>query len=116
MARMVDKPIAGLLADLKSRGLLEQTLMVWTSEFGRTSHGRSGNGRGIHRLILSVLLSPFASLQGSDAKRHRPQYIGRLFTASAGTACITSQCSAILPFATRKMSTMTISGLSPIFG
>jgi len=32
----VDKPIAGLLADLKSRGLLEQTLVVWASEMGRT--------------------------------------------------------------------------------
>ena len=45
MARMVDKPIGGLLADLQSRGLLESTLVVWTSEFGRTSYGQSGNGR-----------------------------------------------------------------------
>jgi hypothetical protein len=45
MAKMVDKPIAGLLADLKSRGLLDSTLVVWTSEFGRTSYGQSGNGR-----------------------------------------------------------------------
>jgi hypothetical protein len=44
-AHMVDKPIAGLLADLKARGLLETTLLVWTSEFGRTSYGESGNGR-----------------------------------------------------------------------
>lgn len=44
-ARAVDKPIAGLLADLASRGLLESTLVVWTSEFGRTSYGQSGNGR-----------------------------------------------------------------------
>ena len=44
-AAAVDKPIAGLLADLKSRGLLDQTLVVWTSEFGRTSYGQSGNGR-----------------------------------------------------------------------
>jgi hypothetical protein len=44
-ARQVDKPIAGLLADLKSRGLLDTTLVVWTSEFGRTSYGQSGNGR-----------------------------------------------------------------------
>ncbi|HXW69837.1 MAG TPA: DUF1501 domain-containing protein [Methylocella sp.] len=41
----IDKPIAGLLTDLKSRGLLDQTLVVWTSEFGRTSYGQSGNGR-----------------------------------------------------------------------
>jgi hypothetical protein len=45
MAKMVDKPIAGLLADLKDRGLLDSTLVVWTSEFGRTSYGQSGNGR-----------------------------------------------------------------------
>jgi len=44
-AKMVDKPIAGLLHDLKERGLLETTLVVWTSEFGRTSYGQSGNGR-----------------------------------------------------------------------
>ncbi len=35
-AQSVDKPIAGLLTDLKSRGLLEQTLVVWGGEFGRT--------------------------------------------------------------------------------
>ena len=45
MAKMVDKPIAGLLHDLKERGLLDTTLVVWTSEFGRTSYGQSGNGR-----------------------------------------------------------------------
>jgi len=44
-ARMVDKPIAALLADLKERGLLETTLVVWTSEFGRTPWGESGDGR-----------------------------------------------------------------------
>jgi hypothetical protein len=44
-ARMVDKPIAALLADLKVRGLLDSTLVVWTSEFGRTSYGQSGTGR-----------------------------------------------------------------------
>ena len=44
-ASAVDKPIAGLLADLKDRGLLDSTLVVWTSEFGRTSYGQSGTGR-----------------------------------------------------------------------
>lgn len=44
-ARAVDKPIAGLLADLKDRGMLDSTLVVWTSEFGRTPYGQSGNGR-----------------------------------------------------------------------
>jgi len=45
MTRSVDKPIAGLLADLKSRGLLDTTLVVWTSEFGRTPYGQTGDGR-----------------------------------------------------------------------
>lgn len=44
-ARMVDKPIAALLADLKERGLLDTTLVVWASEFGRTPWGESGDGR-----------------------------------------------------------------------
>lgn len=44
-AKMVDKPVAALLADLKQRGLLDSTLVVWTSEFGRTSYGQSGTGR-----------------------------------------------------------------------
>ena len=36
MAGKTDKPIAGLLADLKSRGLLDSTLVIWGGEFGRT--------------------------------------------------------------------------------
>ncbi len=45
MSKIVDKPIAGLLADLKSRGLLDSTLVVWTAEFGRTPYSQSGDGR-----------------------------------------------------------------------
>jgi uncharacterized protein (DUF1501 family) len=45
MAAKVDKPIAGLLADLKSRGLLESTLVVWGGEFGRTPTS-DGNANG----------------------------------------------------------------------
>jgi uncharacterized protein DUF1501 len=40
-----DKPIAGLLADLKSRGLLDTTLVVWGGEFGRTPFNEKGDGR-----------------------------------------------------------------------
>ncbi len=40
-----DKPVAGLLADLKSRGLLDNTLVVWGGEFGRTPFNEKGNGR-----------------------------------------------------------------------
>jgi hypothetical protein len=41
----IDKPIAGLLADLKRRDLLKDTLIIWAGEFGRTPHGQGGDGR-----------------------------------------------------------------------
>jgi hypothetical protein len=41
-----DKPIAGLLTDLKTRGLLDDTLVVWGGEFGRTPHTQQNNGPG----------------------------------------------------------------------
>ena len=44
-ARAVDKPIAGLLRDLKGRGLLETTLVVWGGEFGRTPMAQGSDGR-----------------------------------------------------------------------
>ena len=44
-ARSVDKPISALLADLKQRGMLDETLVVWGGEFGRTSDSQ-GNGTG----------------------------------------------------------------------
>ncbi|MEW5979804.1 MAG: DUF1501 domain-containing protein [Acidobacteriota bacterium] len=45
IARRTDKPIAGLLKDLKSRGLLEDTLLIWTTEFGRMPFSQGGSGR-----------------------------------------------------------------------
>ena len=44
-ARAVDQPIAGLLRDLKGRGLLESTVVVWGGEFGRTPMAQGTNGR-----------------------------------------------------------------------
>ena len=44
-AREVDKPISALIRDLKSRGLLEDTLVVWGGEFGRTSTAQGSDGR-----------------------------------------------------------------------
>jgi hypothetical protein len=43
--RASDRPIAGLLADLKARGLLDTTLVIWGGEFGRTPFNEKGNGR-----------------------------------------------------------------------
>ncbi len=48
MSAKIDKPVAGLIADLKSRGLLDSTLVVWTSEFGRTPLAEGKNGRDHH--------------------------------------------------------------------
>jgi hypothetical protein len=45
MCGFVDKPIAALLKDLKLRGLLDTTLVVWASEFGRTPMSQGGKGR-----------------------------------------------------------------------
>ncbi len=45
LCRQTDKPIAGLIRDLKQRGLLESTLIVWTSEFGRTPWSQNTTGR-----------------------------------------------------------------------
>ncbi len=44
-AREVDKPIAGLLQDLKARGLLRDTLVLWGGEFGRTPTAQGSDGR-----------------------------------------------------------------------
>lgn len=56
LCRAVDKPIAGLIQDLKQRGLLDSTLVVFTSEFGRTpwsqnTTGRDHNGKGFSTLL-----------------------------------------------------------------
>ncbi len=45
LARAIDQPIAALLGDLKSRGLLDETLVMWGGEFGRTPVSENGNGR-----------------------------------------------------------------------
>jgi len=44
-AKTVDQPIAALLTDLNARGLLQETLVVWTGEFGRTPFAQGRNGR-----------------------------------------------------------------------
>ncbi|MBS0205572.1 MAG: DUF1501 domain-containing protein [Planctomycetes bacterium] len=46
LAKNVDQPIAGLLQDLKQRGLLDDTLVVWTTEFGRTPFNAAADARG----------------------------------------------------------------------
>ena len=57
LAKNVDQPIAGLLKDLKGRGLLEDTLVVWTTEFGRTPTADSPKGRSHHNTAFSSWLA-----------------------------------------------------------
>src|SRR5438046_723599 len=57
LARRIDRPIAGLLQDLKRRGMLEDTLVVWTSEFGRTPGTDGPRGRGHHPAVYSSWLA-----------------------------------------------------------
>jgi uncharacterized protein (DUF1501 family) len=45
LCRATDRPIAGLIRDLKQRGMLDDTLVVWTSEFGRTPWSQNTTGR-----------------------------------------------------------------------
>ena len=45
IAAQVDRPIAGLLTDLKARGLLEDTLVIWSTEFGRQPFSQGSLGR-----------------------------------------------------------------------
>lgn len=57
LAKNVDRPIAGLLKDLKSRGMLEDTLVVWTTEFGRTPNIDGPTGRSHHASAFSSWLA-----------------------------------------------------------
>ncbi len=59
LAKNVDQAIAGLLQDLKERGMLEDTLVVWTTEFGRTPfvEGKNAAGREHHHWVFSSWLA-----------------------------------------------------------
>ena len=57
MTRKTDKPIAGLLRDLKGRGLLDSTLVVWGGEFGRTPLAQGDNGRDHHPYGFSIWMA-----------------------------------------------------------
>ena len=56
-AARVDKPIAGLLTDLKRRGMLKDTIVVWATEFGRTPGAENADGRDHHPYGFSVWLA-----------------------------------------------------------
>lgn len=57
MAAQTDRPVAGLLKDLKRRGLLDTTLVVWGGEFGRSPEAQSSQGRDHHNLGFTMWLA-----------------------------------------------------------
>ncbi len=59
LAKNIDQPIAGLLRDLKQRGMLDETLVVWTTEFGRTPFNATAGakGREHHHWVFSSWLA-----------------------------------------------------------
>jgi hypothetical protein len=56
-ARAVDQPIAALLTDLKSRGLLDETLVLWSGEFGRTPFAQGADGRDHNQYGFTVWMA-----------------------------------------------------------
>jgi uncharacterized protein (DUF1501 family) len=56
-AQASDRPIAALLRDLQGRGLLEDTLVIWGGEFGRTPTSQGAKGRDHHSLGFSMWLA-----------------------------------------------------------
>ena len=57
MAQQVDQPVAGLIRDLKARGLFERTLIVFAGEFGRTPFSQGSDGRDHNPMGFSVMLA-----------------------------------------------------------
>ena len=57
LAGEIDQPIAALLTDLKSRGMLDDTLVIWGGEFGRTPVSEGGNGRDHNHYGFSVWMA-----------------------------------------------------------
>ena len=57
MAGQTDKPVAALLKDLKRRGLLDTTLVVWGGEFGRSPESQGSKGRDHHNLGFSMWMA-----------------------------------------------------------
>ena len=55
--RSVDKPMAALIRDLKARGMLDDTLVLWSGEFGRTPFAQGGNGRDHNEFGFSLWMA-----------------------------------------------------------
>ncbi len=92
-AKATDQPIAGLLADLKARGLLEDTLVWWGGEFGRTpfaqgTDGRDHNPNGFTHFLAGGGVKPGHAHGATDDFGHRR----RAATRSTCTTCTRRSC------------------------
>lgn len=78
-ARIMDRPVAALMRDLKTRGLLDDTLIIWTSEFGRTpfteankvAKGRDHNQLGFTSFLAGAGVRPGTSYGATDEFGHK---------------------------------------------
>ena len=66
LCQSMDKPVAGLLKDLKQRGLLDETLVIWGGEFGRTPMSEKGDGRDHNPTGFSIWMAG-GGIQGGQA-------------------------------------------------
>ncbi|MFN9604257.1 MAG: DUF1501 domain-containing protein, partial [Planctomycetota bacterium] len=60
----IDRPMSGLLTDLKQRGLLDETLVVWTGEFGRTPYVQGRDGRDHNHKAFSLWMAGGGATRG----------------------------------------------------
>ncbi len=72
-AHAVDQPIAGLLKDLKARGLLDETLVVWAGEFGRTPFAQGTDGRDHNPSAFTIWLAG-AGIRGGTVYGRTDEY------------------------------------------
>ncbi len=92
-AQKSDQPIAALLKDLKARGLLEDTLVIWGGEFGRTPYSEGAKGRDHHSLGFSMWLAGGGVKGGLRPRRdRRAGHAAPSRTACTSTTCTPRSC------------------------
>ena len=65
----IDQPITGLIQDLKARGMLDETLIVWAGEFGRTPFAQGANGRDHNPFGFTIWMAGGGVQGGSSVGR-----------------------------------------------
>jgi uncharacterized protein (DUF1501 family) len=83
MAAATDRPIAALLQDLKARGLFEDTLVIWCTEFGRQPFSQGSEGRD-HNGRTSVAWLAGAGMRGGVAHGESDEWGWRAVTPLSG--------------------------------